>query len=229
MKQKISLVIFTSILTIHASSLFAQEDISELLEKKTFATKIRDEVAALDIKASIKLLDVDLADGINLSSKYKYEVETSYQDQFFTRIDKWDVNAGINVGDLINNFVELPFSFSVNRNTSFLFVRQFKSKKEAIKAIPYTPKRLPLNADLVLKNLDAGDFVSMPANLNIAVEARATSTMVAPVIISANAGAYYIVSGEFTIQVFRIDETRVRLKMISTRGSSAGVSAGVGM
>lgn len=113
MKQRISQIIFTSILTIHASSLYAQEDISGLLEKKTFASKIRDEVAALDISASIKLLDIDLADGINVSSKYKYEVETSYQDQYFTRIDKWDVNAGINVGDIINNFVELPFCQTV--------------------------------------------------------------------------------------------------------------------
>ena len=130
---------------------------------------------------------------------------------------------------MIDNFVELPFSFSVNRENSFFFVRQFKTKKSAITALPYTPQKLPLTADLALKNLEAGDFVSMPANLNIAVEARASSTTVSPVVLNANAGVYFVLSGEFIVQVFKIDETHVRLKIISTRGYNRGATAGAGL
>lgn len=203
--------------------------LSDFLELKDIPQKVKKEIANLDIKASADLADLELVSGLNIASKYRYEVEASYQDQYYTRVDKWDVKANINVGDVVNNFVELPFSFSVNKENSFFFVRQFKSKKEAIKALPYTPLKLPLTADLALKNLEAGDFVSMPANLNIAVSARANTAVVAPVVLSANAGVYYVLSGEFIVQVFKIDETHVRLKMISKRGYDSGVNAGAGL
>ena len=233
MKHSISKIIFTSILTanmsLYAGQAFAADSLADQLEKKTVTSKIREELAAIDINASLSLGDLDLIDGVNLSAKLRYEVESSYLDQYYMRVDKWDLKANINVGDVIRNFTDLPFSFSVNRQNSFLFVRQFKSKKEAVMSLPYTPKKLPLSADLALKNLNVGDFVSMPANLSIAVDARATTSYVAPVGINANAGVYYIISGEFAIQVFKLDESRVRLKLITSRASQTGLSGGVGL
>ena len=207
----------------------AHAGLSEYLEKKDLEGKLKKEIANLDINFSADLGDIDLAQGLNLSAKYKYDVEASYQDQFYTRIDKWDLKASINVGDIVENFVEMPLSFSVNRENSFFFVRQFKNKKDALKALPYTPAKLPLTAELALKNLDAGDFVSIPANLNVAIQARASTTVVAPVVVNANAGIYYVLSGEFIVQVFKIDDTHVRLKIISTRGYNRGVNAGAGL
>jgi hypothetical protein len=200
--------------------------INDFLEKKEIKGKIRDEIARLDIGFSGDIFDIDLAHGVGLSTKYKYEVEPSYMDKFYTRIDKWDVKADINVGDIVENFVELPLSFSVARQRSFFFVRQFKTQKEALIALPYTPKRIPVNGDAALKNLAVGDFVSMPASLTLAVGAGLSTTTSAPVIIGAKAGINFIIGGEFTIQVYRVDETHVRLKLISSRGYSTGVNAG---
>jgi len=115
----------------------------------------------------------------------------------------------------------------VNRSSSFFFVRQFPTKMEALKALPYAPNKLPLNAKLALKNLHPGDFVSMPANMNIAVGASASTSMLGPVGLSANAGVSFVLSGEFTIQVFKLDETHVRLKLITKRGRDSAASAGM--
>lgn len=226
-KRTINFITASILTTLFATS--AHAGLSEYLEKKDLEGKLKKELASLDINFSADIGDLNLAQGLNLSAKYKYNVEASYQDQYYTRIDKWDVKANINVGDMVDNFVELPFSFSVNRENSFYFVRQFKTKKSAITALPYTPQKLPLTADLALKNLEAGDFVSMPANLNIAVEARASSTTISPVVLSANAGVYFVLSGEFIVQVFKIDDTHVRLKIISTRGYNRGATAGAGL
>ncbi len=228
MKKLTIRFLLTSILTTMLVA-NAHAGLADFLELKDIPGKVKKEIANLDINASVDLGDLELVQGLNLASKYRYEVEASYQDQYYTRVDKWDVKANINVGDIVDNFVEMPFSFSVNRENSFFFVRQFKNKKEAIKALPYTPLKLPLSADLALKNLEAGDFVSMPANLNIAVQARASTAVVSPVILSANAGVYYVLSGEFIVQVFKIDETHVRLKMISKRGYDRGVNGGAGL
>ena len=229
MKNFKFLLLFASILTATLSPQTVNAGLSDFLDHKDLPKKIREEIADLDISFSADLVDLDLANGVNLSTKYRYEVESSYMDQYYTRIDKWDLKAQVNVGDIIENFVDIPFSFSVDRKNSFFFVRQFKNKKEATRALPYTPKKLPLSGDLALKNLNVGDFVSLPATLNIAVSAGASSTTTAPVVLNAGANVFWIISGEFTVQVFKIDETHVRLKLISRRGQSRGTSVEAGL
>lgn len=221
--------ILSSILTAALTLQSANAGLSDFFDHKELPKKYRDEIANLDVNFSADLGNLDVANGVNLSAKYRYEVESSYIDQYYSRIDKWDLKTEINVGDVIKNFEDTPFSFSINKENSFLFVRQFKSKKEALKALPYTPKRLPLSGSSALKNLDTGDFVSMPATLNIAVSATATTSTVSPVVLDASANIYWIASGEFNIQVFKIDETHVRLKLISSRGYGQGSSVDAGL
>lgn len=223
MKKLLLLLILLSTTPVtHAAKL------EDYLDRKEVQRKIRETIADQDINFGVNLGDIDLIDGVNLSSKYKYNVEASYIDKHFTRIDKWDLNAGINVGEILKNAVDIPFSFSISRNSSFFFVRQFPKKIEAMKALPYTPAKLPLNAELALKNLSQGDFVSMPANLNVAIGVQASTSMISPLIVNANVGTFYVLSGEFTIQVFKMDETHVRLKLITKRGTDTSATAGIG-
>ncbi len=229
MKQFNLKLTLASVLTNLILLTSANAGLGDFLERSEIRQKVREEIADLDINFSADLADVDLVSGVNLAAKYRYEVEASYMDQYYTRVDKWDLKTGVNVGDIVDNFIEAPFSFSINRENSIIFVRQFPSKKEALKALPYSPKKLPLSGKAALKNLEVGDFVSIPANLNVAVEARASTTMVAPVVLNANAGVYWVISGEFIIQVFKVDETHVRLKLISRRGYDRGTSAGAGL
>jgi hypothetical protein len=221
--------LFASILTTVLSVQVSQAGIGDFLDNRELPKKVRDEIADLDISFSADLGDFDLANGINISTKYRYEVESSYLDQYYTRIDKWDLKTGVNVGDMIDNIADTPFSFSIERKNSFFFVRQFKDKKEAVKSLPYTPKKLPISAELALKNLNVGDFVSMPATLNVAVSAGASTSRAAPVVLDVGANVYWVVSGEFIVQVFKVDETHVRLKLMSRRGYSRGTSTEAGL
>lgn len=207
----------------------ANAGLDDLLEGKDLKTTVRDFIATQDISFGQKIGDIDLIEGVNLSSRYSYTVEPSY-DKLFARIDKWDVKGNINVGDIVKEFVELPFSFSVNRKRSFYFVRQYKQQAKALIALPYTPFKLPLTAKAALKGLNPGDFVSMPANLSVGVGVGLSTGAVATgTVVNAGASVSLIVSGEFTIQVFKVDETHARVKVISSRsaGASAGLNADV--
>ncbi len=236
MKKVFSSFLLTTVL-LTSSFAYAEEvsvkseslshKLSDYLDRKEMQKKIRETIADQDINFNVDLGNIDLIEGINLSNKYRYDVEASYINKFYTRIDKWDINAGINVGEVLKDLVDVPFGFSVNRSSSFFFVRQFPTKMAALKALPYAPNKLPLNAKLALKNLQPGDFVSMPANMNIAVGASASTSMLGPVGLSANAGVSFVLSGEFTIQVFKLDETHVRLKLITKRGRDSAANAGM--
>lgn len=202
--------------------------LEDYLDRKEIQKKIRETIADQDVNFGIDLGNIELIDGINISNGYKYNVEASYINKFYTRIDKWDVNAGVNVGEVLKDLVDVPFAFSINRSSSFFFVRQFPTKLEAMKALPYAPNKLPLNAKLALTNLRPGDFVSMPANLNVAMSAGASTSIAGPIGVAANVGAAFVLSGEYTIQIFKIDDTHVRLKLITKRGRDSSSSFGMG-
>lgn len=222
MKKLLLGFVALSVISTHSYAVEIQMD--QLVDKAEIQEKVRKELLKLDVKFSLDLGDIDIVDGINLSNRYRYEVEPSYQDKYFTRIDKWDIKANIDAGTLLKDVVDLPFSFNVSRNNSFIFVRQFQEKKKALNAIPYTPAKLPMNANKALK-LKNGDFVAIPANLNIGFSAGVGTQDVAPVaVVNANASAFFVVSGEFTIQVFKIDDTHVRVKIISSRSLNGGAN-----
>jgi hypothetical protein len=231
MKKLILHLILASILTIFVSLSPAHAGIRDFFAVKLDLTKIpskiSNEIAKLDIKLDAEIINYDIFDGVNLGVKYRYEVEPSYLDQFYTRIDQYVVKGKINAGDVLEDVMDLPFSFSVERERSFYFVRQFKTKKQAEKAYPYAPKRLPLTADKALKELSAGDFVSIPATLNVLTEATARTATTAPVILEAQAKVYWLISGEFIVQVFKLDDTHVRLKILSKNGYGRGIEGGV--
>jgi hypothetical protein len=226
--------IFTALMAIIIGCEVAQassRNLNDFLEqaKNQTVDKVKEIIADQDIDVGSEFANYDLANGINIASEYRYNIESSYISQYYSRIDKWNLNTNVEVGDVIEKYATLPFSFSINRESSIYFVRQFPTKSLAMKAFPYSPTRLPLTAALALKNLNAGDFVSMPANLNIAVSLNYEASYGNIATANLEAGISGILSGEFTIQVFKIDDTHVRLKLISQRSRSAEATLGVGL
>lgn len=196
--------------------------LKDFLEPSKIKQKIVDEVASLDIGFDVKLLDLKAFEGLGISSKYKYEVEPSYKDNYYTRIDKWNLNFAIRPGDFVKNY-ELPISLNIDSGSEIMFVRQFKNQKEALLAKPYTPKRIPFKAKWAIKNLAPGDFVSIPARLNIAVNASVDTN---EGVFSGGVYSQYLLSGEFQIHLFRMKDQKIRMRLIAhrKRSTSGGVN-----
>jgi len=230
-KFTLSFILLSLLLQLQSAHADSDTKFSEYLEKKhtEAGIKIKEVIANQDINFNVNLGDIDLIEGVNIAGNYRYNVESSYISKYYTRIDKWDLRAGINAGEVIKDYLDLPFSFSINRDKSIYFVRQFPSKLDAMKAIPYTPAKLPITANRALQALNPGDMVSMPANLNVAVSIG-TSTSIATSItpINGSASVYGILSGDFIVQVYKIDATHVRLKLIAQRSRTSGSGYGMG-
>ncbi|PCJ21552.1 MAG: hypothetical protein COB02_02850 [Candidatus Cloacimonadota bacterium] len=195
--------------------------IQDYLEPAKIKQKIKEEVASLDIGFDVKLLDLKAFEALGISSKYKYEVEPSYQDNYYTRIDKWNLNFSLRPGNFVKD-LDLPISLNIDSGSEILFVRQFKSQKEALLAKPYTPKKIPFKAKWALKNLNVGDFVAIPAKLNIAINASVGSNSG---VFSGGVYTQYLLSGEFQIHLFRMANDKMRMRLIAHRKKT--ISGGV--
>lgn len=208
--NKFSLVLLASIQMFSISS---YAGITDFLRSEKIHENIKEKVATLDIKLDLKILDLDIAEGVGISSKYRYQVEQSEIPNLEARIDKWILNTDLNPGDILKDELNLPIFFNMRKGAEVHFVRQFKSKKEALKAIPYTLAKLPTNAERAL-NLNPGDFVSIPTNMTV-VTGVGTSALSGYV--SASAKVYAAFNGEYLVHIFKMKDSKVRLKIIAQR------------
>lgn len=194
------------------------------LEPANIFEKIRKQIAKAEIGASIGLIDGELINGFNTALKYRLESEPSYLDGFYTRVDKYSLNAEINPGDIVDDN-DSPFGFTIEQGTEVIFARQFKTQKDSLKAIPYTLKNLPLNANKAIRNLQIGDFVALQAKVGVVFSVGASTEIGGG--FNLGGSTHVFLSGDFMIHLFRMDNDKVRVKLITMRKKGTGVNADI--
>jgi hypothetical protein len=200
-----------------------------LLKPSVLKNIIKEKVADLHVGLDLKFLSLSAFEGIGLAARYRYEFEPSYQEGFFQRVDHWKLRTSLLPGSLLQNVFNFPLAFHLEGERELLYIRQFKSHEEALKAKPYHLRQLPFTAKKALENLNPGDFVLIPCRLNLMVEARAG---VGAGLLSSEVSTHYLISGEFQIQVLRVKGDKVRLRLIALKRREhqlAGARTGLGL
>lgn len=175
------------------------------------------------VETGSPVFSLDLLEGIALGAQYKYLVEPSYRDQFFSRVDRYTVSTAIKPGDW---FETLPVLVGIDAGAEILFAQQFASGTEARDlGNTYLPNRLPLTADKALA-LKPGDYVRFDAHLSLLTKLGQLYSLPQR-LLSAQASVSAIASGEFQVHVFRLDAGRVRLKLVAERERTLEAGAAV--
>ncbi|WP_291515565.1 hypothetical protein [Bdellovibrio sp. ArHS] len=195
----------------------------EVLKPANIWERIQKEVAKQDIGASVSLVNAEILEGISTSLRYKIESEPSYVNGFYTRIDKYSLNFGLNPGDFIDD-LDTPIGMSLEKGSEIIFARQFKSQKDSLLALPYTPRNLPFTAEKALERLEPGDFVAFEGRLAFVVS---LSHDILKGEFTAGASTHALISGEFMVHVFRMADDKIRVKLIAVRGKGVGANAGI--
>jgi hypothetical protein len=123
----------------------------------------------------------------------------------------------------VNGF-DGPFSLGIAAGSDLVFVREFKTQKEATFAKPYTLDHIPNSAERALTKLETGDFVSFQTHLTLNVSLD-KSLPITPAI-SFEAATHALISGNFLVHIYKVDKTHVRMKLIALRNVEAGAAAG---
>lgn len=180
--------------------------------------KVREQIAKQEIGGSLKLLDIELLEGLGLAVQYRIESEPSYVDGFYTRIDKYSMTADVNPGDIIGD-MDGPIYFNISRGGVVVFARQFKSQKDSLLARPYSLKHIPMTADKAIRNLNVGDYVGLEANLAFVLGLAGSSNSSG---IDFGASTHAFISGKFFVQMFKMPDNKMRVKLISLNTKGVG-------
>lgn len=196
--------------------------VSDYLKWDKIEKFLADQIAKLEVSFNLDLVDLDLGDHVNVSSRYDFEMEPSFIPGQYLRVDKWTLQAKVRTGDI---FDELnPVHLSLSRGSNLYFLRNFSSQKKAAQALPYTLKNFPTNSLDVQTKLKVGDYLSFPADMTISVSTKGTFSQ-GPV--RFKGGAELLLNGNFTVSLYRINETHTRVKLIAKTKKSARTSVNV--
>lgn len=219
---------FNSLVLIITLILFSHMAYGSRHCKTERTLSVAEQIATLDPSFDLDLVDLDLFPGGSIVGGYEYEVEPAYTDGLYSRTDSWQIGVkaipGINLGERIRS----RLSLGVKSKTEATFIRFFKDPCEAMLANPYSPRRIPLNAEIALgKKFDVGDYFLFRGSLGFVAGADIFS-MLGSSFWGVSLSGSYLMEGFYQVHVVRLDEKHIRLKVIAHRGKTLGASFGLG-
>lgn len=199
------------------------------------------QLANSKIKAKVNLPTLELAKGLNVGGGYRIESEKSIAGKY-SGIDIWEVNLSAypQLFGIDNPTVGVGFSAS----RQITYIQQFDSQRDSLLRVPYDPiSKMPLKSSIFFdkhKNiftgeeemiLKPGDFIGYraPMTLSIGKGFGQLASTALGISTSISAGLSYVISGEFDVHIFVMNNNMVRVKLLAIKDKSKGASVGVSL
>ncbi|MAZ47455.1 MAG: hypothetical protein CME65_02765 [Halobacteriovoraceae bacterium] len=190
-----------------------------------FGQRLRQSLSQVDINVGARLFNITNDDtGVNLAARYRREVEGAGVSGLWLRSDTYTVESGINAGNFLFNMGS-PLGLGIEKDTTLKFIRQFTDRSDALLSIQIDDnmKKIPVNSQVVRENLEPGDYFSTKARMNMFLGFKPSASPVAGLTTKLN--AYYVLSGKFIIQTYRMAQNKIRVKIFAGESKERGVRA----
>lgn len=186
--------------------------------------------------AELEFSKVNVISGA-LGIRYERNLEPSFRENWTTVYDRYFLpRLGLSTYSLSEILREnkegFAFGASTQSELQFTFARQFEGhtwQEHLLMAIkwPYDPvNHLPTTAERILEKLKVGDFVAIQTKMNILANLNQFKMLTGQIPVSA--GAFYGLTGEYMLHLYKLTEQKVRLKIIAVREQGGGVAAALG-
>lgn len=257
--QLITILMATSLLPINSFADFNEQSVAtssmgDIVEaakyvgdksKGSLAEKLweqaKHQLANTKIKTKVNLPTIELAKGLNAGGGYRIESEKSIAGKY-SGIDIWEVNLSAypELFGIKNSPVGIGFSAS----RQITYIQQFDSQKDSLLRVPYDPvSKMPLKSSIFFdkhKNiftgeqemiLKPGDFIGYraPMTLSIGKGLGQLASTALGISASVSAGLSYVISGEFDVHIFVMNNNMVRVKLLAIKDKTKGASLGVSL
>lgn len=193
---------------------------------RTFA----EQIARLDPSADLDIVDLNLFPGGGFVAGYEYEVQPAYTKGLYTRTDRWLVSGkaipstGIDLGQ----GYDFDLSAGVRGQTEATFIRFMNDPCSAMLADPYSPRRIPLKAEVALgPKFNKGDYFLFRGSVGFVASADILNVLGSGMW-GVGLSGHYLMEGFYQLHIVRLDETHIRLKVVGHRGKTAGTTLGFG-
>jgi hypothetical protein len=223
--------VLTAALLLSANLAFAADvNRNEVKENDGIWAEFLDSIRNTKLSQKISLPSIELFRGIEIGGNYEFNSDPSV-NQNYSGIDIWEISAGLD--SRIFGY-ELPVNAGFRASKKITYIQQFQDRRDSLLRIPYDPiTKIPRTAqDFFRRDKDnklvfkVGDFIGYRIPLTFGADASAVKNILGSAL-PVTAGYRYFMSGEFDIQVFRMSENLIRLKIIAVNDKAYGWTGGV--
>lgn len=189
-----------------------------------------EQLATLEPSADLNLLDIDLFPGGSMVAGFEYEVEPAYTKGLYSRTDRWLVSTKALPGRDVNiaDGIDARLTAGLENQTVATFTRFFKDPCAAMLANPYSPRRIPLKAEVALgPKFKQGDYFLFRGSVGFVASAEIMG-LISSSLWGIGLSGSYLVEGFYQLHIVRLSEKHVRLKIVAHRGKEIKASLGVG-
>ncbi|MFG1482980.1 hypothetical protein ABMA79_05660 [Halobacteriovorax sp. HFRX-2_2] len=190
------------------------------LSKENINRKLIDAFNSLKINLDVDIFKINIADGLSLRGKYEYEVEKSYIQGNYTRRDQFNFRIHHDTKNAFFPELQTPFFLKLDRNNEVVISRQFEKKTDAMKALPFNVAKIPIRSKYV-DELNPGDFISIPASMALTTGFSYNNAIP---LLNTGLSGFYTMAGDFLIQVYKLEDQKVRVKIIAQKKKTSGLS-----
>lgn len=188
---------------------------------------VAEQLAKLEPKADLDLIDLEIFPKGNVVAGYEYEVDSAYTKGLYSRSDSWQITAEAKPEREISKGFDLKLSGGLESQTIAKFTRFFKDPCLAMKSTPYTPKRMPFSKKVALgPKFQIGDYFLFRGSVGVIASAELMKLLGG--FWGTSLSASYLMQGYYQLHIVRLDDKHIRLKVISHRGTVKAASAGFG-
>lgn len=189
-------------------------------------TLLVEQISRQNIRTKLSLFRLNLTDLASLGGRYDYSVSRAEAGEY-RRIDRWHLVTAIEPGTLIANAAgqNLPVFLHLEANREVEYSRSYASKTKAMTALPKTLLDAPLSVANATK-MQPGDAASLPVRLGVRLGARQGYGS-GGVGASAMAGVFW--AGDCRLVIMKLDESRVRVKLMPSQSRGFFVAAQLGV
>lgn len=189
-----------------------------------------EQLALLNPKFDLEIADLELFSGASMVGGYEYEVEPAFTQGLYARSDRWYI--GVNLTPLFNDDAgeagEYNLSLGPRSSMRASFIRFDSNACRAQTLKPRSPRSIPLKAHKALDpNFMRSDYFLFEASLGFVASTEMLNILTASNL-GLNLSAQYLVEGSYQIHLVKLDDERVRLKVLTRKGReiSAGLRVG---
>jgi hypothetical protein len=181
-----------------------------------------EQLASLGPSFDLRLLKFDLFPSGNVFSEYEYDVSPAYTKGLYKRIDKWVVGSKLSSGNA------LDLKFGIDPQVQATFIRFKKDPCQAMLSVPYSPKIMPLKAQVAIgPDFKIGDYFLFRGSVGFSIGSDFLNLLwQSPWGVTLS--GKYLIQGFYQLHIVRLDQTHIRLKILGHRGKSFSSSVGLG-
>lgn len=187
---------------------------------KNRARTIADQLSQLSSEIKLDLIDFSFFDDDSFVAGYEYEVEPAYINGLYARTDRWQITSSIlpNSDGTLAEQLTWKNSLGAKQASEATFIRFFQDPCLAETSLPYSPKRIPLSAEIALgKNFNVGDYFVFKSSLGFVASGEILQLLSSSLWGFSLSGSY-LTEGSYQVYVVRENEKTVRLKIVAHRG-----------